>query len=245
MAMELFDRAGPRPELTGRRRRPLVQGRHHLRGPRARLLRQRRRRHRRLRRADPEARLPAGPRRRRRSGCCRSTPRRCGTTATTSPTTRTFIPSYGTLRDFKHLPARGAQPRAPRDHGAGAEPHLGPAPAGSSGPGARPSRQQVARTSTSGATRRTSTGARASSSRTSRPRTGPGTRWRKPYYWHRFYSHQPDLNFDNPDVQRALFAGRRLLAGAWAWTACGWTPCRTCTSAKARAARTCRRPTRS
>ena len=24
------------------------------------------------------------------------------------------------------------------------------------------------------------------------------------YYWHRFYSHQPDLNFDNPEVQRAL-----------------------------------------
>jgi maltose alpha-D-glucosyltransferase/alpha-amylase len=24
------------------------------------------------------------------------------------------------------------------------------------------------------------------------------------YYWHRFYSHQPDLNFDNPEVERAL-----------------------------------------
>ena len=24
------------------------------------------------------------------------------------------------------------------------------------------------------------------------------------YYWHRFYSHQPDLNFDNPEVHRAL-----------------------------------------
>lgn len=27
----------------------------------------------------------------------------------------------------------------------------------------------------------------------------------KAYYWHRFYSHQPDLNFDNPDVHKALF----------------------------------------
>jgi maltose alpha-D-glucosyltransferase/alpha-amylase len=27
----------------------------------------------------------------------------------------------------------------------------------------------------------------------------------KAYYWHRFYSHQPDLNFDNPAVQEALF----------------------------------------
>jgi maltose alpha-D-glucosyltransferase / alpha-amylase len=27
----------------------------------------------------------------------------------------------------------------------------------------------------------------------------------KEYYWHRFYSHQPDLNFDNPLVQKAMF----------------------------------------
>jgi maltose alpha-D-glucosyltransferase/alpha-amylase len=26
------------------------------------------------------------------------------------------------------------------------------------------------------------------------------------HYWHRFYSHQPDLNFENPDVRRAMFA---------------------------------------
>src|SRR6476620_4474401 len=25
------------------------------------------------------------------------------------------------------------------------------------------------------------------------------------YFWHRFYSHQPDLNFDNPDVGKAMF----------------------------------------
>jgi maltose alpha-D-glucosyltransferase/alpha-amylase len=25
------------------------------------------------------------------------------------------------------------------------------------------------------------------------------------YYWHRFYSHQPDLNFDNPEVWKAIF----------------------------------------
>ena len=25
------------------------------------------------------------------------------------------------------------------------------------------------------------------------------------YYWHRFYSHQPDLNYDNPQVQKAMF----------------------------------------
>ena len=26
----------------------------------------------------------------------------------------------------------------------------------------------------------------------------------KAYYWHRFFSHQPDLNFDNPHVFRAV-----------------------------------------
>jgi maltose alpha-D-glucosyltransferase/alpha-amylase len=25
------------------------------------------------------------------------------------------------------------------------------------------------------------------------------------YYWHRFFHHQPDLNYDNPDVQRTMF----------------------------------------
>ena len=28
----------------------------------------------------------------------------------------------------------------------------------------------------------------------------------KAYYWHRFYSHQPDLNYDNPEVQEAVLA---------------------------------------
>jgi maltose alpha-D-glucosyltransferase/alpha-amylase len=27
----------------------------------------------------------------------------------------------------------------------------------------------------------------------------------KQYFWHRFYSHQPDLNFDNPQVAKAIF----------------------------------------
>ncbi|HLW19766.1 MAG TPA: alpha-amylase family protein, partial [Cyclobacteriaceae bacterium] len=27
----------------------------------------------------------------------------------------------------------------------------------------------------------------------------------KSYYWHRFFSHQPDLNFDNPQVQQEIF----------------------------------------
>ncbi len=27
---------------------------------------------------------------------------------------------------------------------------------------------------------------------------------RREYYWHRFFSHQPDLNYDNPEVRRAM-----------------------------------------
>jgi maltose alpha-D-glucosyltransferase/alpha-amylase len=30
------------------------------------------------------------------------------------------------------------------------------------------------------------------------------------YYWHRFYSHQPDLNFDNPRVLQAIFDAMRF-----------------------------------
>ena len=40
----------------------------------------------------------------------------------------------------------------------------------------------------------------ASSSPTPRNPTGPGIRVAKAYFWHRFFSHQPDLNFDNPRV---------------------------------------------
>ena len=31
----------------------------------------------------------------------------------------------------------------------------------------------------------------------------------KAYYWHRFFSHQPDLNFDNPTVLKAVFRAMR------------------------------------
>jgi maltose alpha-D-glucosyltransferase/alpha-amylase len=30
------------------------------------------------------------------------------------------------------------------------------------------------------------------------------------YYWHRFFSHQPDLNFDNPEVREAMLDGLRF-----------------------------------
>ena len=51
-----------------------------------------------------------------------------------------------------------------------------------------------------GATPTRNTRTHASFSPTRKSPTGPGIRWRKAYYWHRFFSHQPDLNFDNPLV---------------------------------------------
>ena len=35
----------------------------------------------------------------------------------------------------------------------------------------------------------------------------------KAYFWHRFYSHQPDLNFDNPAVMREVLSRSLLVRG--------------------------------
>ena len=32
----------------------------------------------------------------------------------------------------------------------------------------------------------------------------------KAYYWHRFFSHQPDLNFDNPRVREEVIAAMKF-----------------------------------
>jgi len=43
--------------------------------------------------------------------------------------------------------------------------------------------------------------------------TGPGS-GRKAYYWHRFFSHQPDLNFDNPQVMESVL---QVIASGSIW----------------------------
>ena len=70
-----------------------------------------------------------------------------------------------------------------------------------------------------------------------------GPRSPSAYYWHRFYSHQPDLNFDNPARPGGALPGVSTSGSTWASTACGSTRCRTCTSARAPTARTCPRRT--
>ena len=98
-------------------------------------------------------------------------------------------------------------------------------------------------TGTCGRTPTTATRTRGSSSPTPRPPTGPTTRWPAPYYWHRFFSHQPDLNYDNPEVQRGDARRAALLARPGA----GRLPARRralpVSSARAPTARTCPRPT--
>ena len=63
------------------------------------------------------------------------------------------------------------------------------------------------------------------------------------YYWHRFFSHQPDLNYENPEVQEAMLDVLRF------WLDLGHrrlpprrraVPLR---ARRARTARTCPRPT--
>ena len=43
------------------------------------------------------------------------------------------------------------------------------------------------------------------------------------YFWHRFYGHQPDLNFDEPKVQEALLK----VTDFWLEAACAWKSRRT------------------
>jgi maltose alpha-D-glucosyltransferase / alpha-amylase len=96
------------------------------------------------------------------------------------------------------LPPRGAPARPARDHRAGLQPHLRPAPVVPARAPRRPGSPGA--TSTSGATRPTATGRadHLQGLRDLQLDLGPG---RQAYYWHRFYSHQPDLNFDNPRVR--------------------------------------------
>ena len=62
------------------------------------------------------------------------------------------------------------------------------------------------------------------------------------YFWHRFYSHQPDLNYDNPAVHEAVLK----IVDFWlVSTGFGLMQCRICTSGRVQIVRTSRRLTSS
>ncbi len=71
--------------------------------------------------------------------------------------------------------------------------------------------------------------------------TGPGTLVAGAYYWHRFYSHQPDLNFDNPLVLKA--ASKRDALAGWKPESMvsDWTQSLIWSSARGQSTRTCQR----
>ena len=101
--MNLCPTSRPPPPRPHHRRRPVVQGRDHLPAARQGVLRQQRRRHRRFRRPDPAARLPAGSRRHRALAAAVLSRAPAATTATTSPTTAASIPTSASMKDFRRF----------------------------------------------------------------------------------------------------------------------------------------------
>ena len=123
--------------------------------------------------------------------------------ATTSPITSESIRSYGTLDEFKAFlaAAHAAACRVITElvH----QPHLRPAslvPGGAACAGGIAKRDFYVWSDTPDRYRRRAHHLQGLRAR----RTGRGTRSPKAYYWHRFYPHQPDLNFDNPAVREAV-----------------------------------------
>ena len=112
------------------------------------------------------------------------------------------LPEFGTIDDFARVPRRRARARHPGDHRLRHEPHLRPAPV------------------VPGVAAATPTGPYGDfyvwsdtdelypDARIIFVDTEPSNwTWdpvRQQYYWHRFFSHQPDLNFENPAVHDAM-----------------------------------------
>ena len=154
---------------------------------------------------------------------------------------RTSTRRYGTLRRLPGVPPRGAPPGTAGDHRAGPQPHLRPAslvPARATAPPGIADRDFYVWSDTPERFR----DARIifKDFETSNWTWDPVA---QAYYWHRFYSHQPDLNYDNPAVQRRPCSTSSTSGSTWASTGCGSTPSPTCSSARAPTARTCPRPT--
>ncbi len=145
-----------------------------------------------------------------RSGCCRSTRRRGRDDGYDIADYTDVHPDVGTLADFEHLLAE-AHRRGLRvitelvlNHTSDQHPWF-----------------QRARRAPPGSTERdfyvwSDTPDRYQEARIIfkdfEPSNWAWDRQANAYYWHRFYAHQPDLNFENPAVHEAHAGRRRLLA---------------------------------
>ena len=120
-------------------------------------------------------------------------------------------PDYGTLDDFKAFLRCGARTQHAGDDRIGHQPHFRSAPLVSArAPCTAWFRRNAI--STSGATPTRNTQTLALFLPIPKNRTGPGIPVANAYYWHRFFSHQPDLNFDNPLVIEEVQKVDALLA---------------------------------
>ena len=151
-------------------------------------------------------------------------------------------PPYGTLDDFKEFLDGGARARHPRHHRIGASITRPTSIRGFSGRGgaARQSRSAIF---TSGATRPRNTGSADHFQGLRAVELDLGSRVAKAYYWHRFYLPPARLEFRQSGGLGGDLSGCSISGWSWASMACGSTPSRISTSAKGRAARTCRRRT--
>ena len=149
--------------------------------------------------------------------------RRCATAATTSPTSTTIHPDYGTIDDVRDF-IEAAHQRGIRviadlvmNHTSSRPPVV---PGVAREPRQAPERDWYVWSDTVAPLR-----GRADHLHRHRDvELDLGRATRGAYYWHRFFSHQPDLNFDNPEVQEAMLEVLRFWLTS-AWTASASTPC--------------------
>ena len=187
-------------------------------------------------RPDRPAGLPAVAGRSTACGCRRSTRRPLRDGGYDISDYTAVLPEFGTLPEFSELDHAGARARHPDRHRPRHEPHQRPAPVV---PG-------VSRTDPEGPYGDfyvwSDTDDQYSDARIIFVDTETSN-WtfdpiRRQFFWHRFFSHQPDLNFENPRVRARRCSTSSGSGWTSASTASGSTRCRTCSRRRAPTART-------
>ena len=121
-------------------------------------------------------------------------------------------PSYGTIQDVRRFIDEAHRRSDPRHHRIGDQSHVGSAclvpSRASKSPKGSPARDFYVWSDTP----EKYAGARIIF-KDFEPSNWTFDREAGQYYWHRFFHHQPDLNFDNPAVHEAVLQGLRFLDG--------------------------------